>query len=110
MTDSFEQDCFQALAEKISHARVETGADDSVWLTHVFDPVFSAIKWTSMDYFLFGCDSCMSIFEFVRYVIDKDRKGYMSEHSFFALQNKWMVPFCGCRSAQELALKMAVLQ
>ena len=110
VADSFEQNCFQALAEKISHAKVETGADGSVWLMHVYDPVFGAIRWTSMDDFLFGRVSCMSIFELVRYEIERDKEGYMSEHSFFALENKWMEPFCGCKSAQELALKMAVLQ
>ena len=77
---------------------------------HVYDPVFGAVKWASADDFLFGRAGCMSIFEFVRYEIERDREGHMSEHSLFALENKWMEPFCGCRSAQELALKMAVSQ
>ena len=108
--DGFASRCFRTVTERISHAKIETGADGSVWLMHVYDPVFGAIRWTSMDDFLFGCVSCMSIFELVRYEIERDKEGYMSEHSFFALENKWMEPFCGCRSAQELALKMAVSQ
>jgi len=110
VTDSFEQDCLRTLAEKISHAKVEAGADGSVWLMHVYDPVFTDVKWYSAEDFLFGHVRCMSVFEFVNDEIMMDSEGHMSEYSFFALQNKWMVPFCGCRSAQELALKLAVLQ
>lgn len=68
------------------------------------------ISWPSVDFCLFGSDDRLpyrkytSIFEMTK----PDWK-YRANVQKFVENNKWMLPYIGCASQEELALRISVM-
>ena len=99
--------CLRDVARLTSGAKVESGADGTVWL---MPDGAQAVMWKSERDFLFGSGNYSSVFDFAAtfrnvYPTPGD-SGDIAGYCRFARLNEWMQALLGCSSAQQLRLAL----